>query len=83
MNAWLLAAAVLLAAIVPCGIVAARGTPIERLVGLEMAGILTTTAFIALAEGFGRSVYADAAVVFTLVNFVATLSYVRMLERSV
>ena len=83
MTIWLAAAAVLLAALVACGAIAARGSEMERLLGFELAGPVGAMALLALAEGFGRSIYVDVALVFVVVNFVATLAYIRLFERSV
>jgi multicomponent Na+:H+ antiporter subunit F len=83
MSVWLGATAVLLVALIPCGLISARGSPIERLLGFELAGPIGSMALVAMAEGFGRSVYMDVALVFTVVNFVATLAYVRLFEGSV
>jgi multicomponent Na+:H+ antiporter subunit F len=82
-SVWLAAAAALLIALIPCGFVAGRGSPMERLLGFELAGPIGSTALVAMAEGFGRSVYMDVALVFTVVNFVATLAYVRLFEGAV
>jgi multicomponent Na+:H+ antiporter subunit F len=83
MTIWLAAAAILLAALVACGAIAARGSEMERLLGFELAGPVGAMALLALAEGFGRSIYVDVALVFVVVNFVATLAYIRLFERSV
>ena len=83
MTIWLAAAAVLLAALVACGAIAARGSEMERLLGFELAGSVGAMALLALAEGFGRSIYVDVALVFVVVNFVATIAYIRLFERSV
>jgi len=83
MSIWLVAAAILLAALVACAAIAARGSEMERLLGFELAGSVGAMALLALAEGFGRSIYVDVALVFVVVNFVATLAYIRLFERSV
>jgi multicomponent Na+:H+ antiporter subunit F len=80
-TAWLLAGAALLALLVPCALAALRGSPINRLLGLELASATTTLAMVALAEGFGRAIYFDLALVFAVVSFGATLFFVRFVER--
>ena len=57
MTAFLLAAAVLLAGLVPCGFVLLRGSATEALVALELAGTLAVLALLLLSEGFGRPAY--------------------------
>jgi multicomponent Na+:H+ antiporter subunit F len=81
MNEWLWAAAALLALLLPCAVVAMRGTPMERLVGLQMGSILTSLALLALAEGFDRAIYFDLALVFTAMSFLGVLVMLRLLER--
>jgi multicomponent Na+:H+ antiporter subunit F len=81
MNAWLVGAAALLAALVPLGLFAFRSPIGDRLVALELAGVLETLALVLLAEGFDRDIYFDLAVVMAVVSFIGTLAYVRFLER--
>ena len=49
MNEWLIASGVLLLALIPCGIATFRGSPMERLLGLEMAGVIETMFLITFA----------------------------------
>ena len=44
MNAWLIGATVLVLGLVPCAVVMVRGSVVEALVGLQMAGVLQTIA---------------------------------------
>jgi len=53
-NAYLVAATVLIAAIAPCLAVCLRGSVMEAIAALELCGTLTTLALICLAEGFHR-----------------------------
>jgi multicomponent Na+:H+ antiporter subunit F len=80
-NAWLLAATALVLAMVPCGIVCFRGTPIDRMVGLEMAGILTSLILLLLAQGFGNPNFYDLGLTMSLLAFGGGLVFVRFLER--
>ncbi len=81
MNAWLLAAAVLLFALVPCGIIAFRKRPIDRLIGLEMAGLIETLLLVLLAQGFHRIPFYDLALALALLAFGGGLVFARFLER--
>jgi multisubunit Na+/H+ antiporter MnhF subunit len=81
MNVWLLGSAVLLFALVPCGIAAFRGDVMERLVGLEMAGMIDTLLLIMLAEGTQRVNFYDLALALALLAFGGGLVFVRFLER--
>jgi multicomponent Na+:H+ antiporter subunit F len=80
-NAWLIAATVLLLGLVPCAIVMVRGSIVEALVGLQMAGILEVVTLLLLAEGFHRAPFFDLALVLALLTLAGTLVFARMLER--
>lgn len=81
MNEWLLAAAILLFGLVPCAVVMLRGSVIEALVGLQMAGVLQTVVLLLLAEGFHRPPFFDLALVLALLTLAGGLVFARMLER--
>ena len=50
MNEWSVAALALLAGLVPCGVVCLRGSPVDRLIGLELAGTVDTLVLLVLAQ---------------------------------
>jgi len=81
MNAWLIAATGLLAGLVPCAVVMARGSIVEALVGLQMAGVVETVVLLLLAEGFHRPPFFDLALVLALLALAGGLVFARMLER--
>lgn len=81
MNEWLILAVVLLLAVVPCGIVTVRGTPMEALVALELAGTLVTLALLVLAEGFHRQPFVDLAIIQAVLSFAGSVTFARFLER--
>ena len=81
MNAWVMAATALVFALIPCGIVCFKGTAIERMVGLEMAGILDCLILLLLAQGFNNPNFYDLAVALALLAFGGSLVFVRFLER--
>jgi multisubunit Na+/H+ antiporter MnhF subunit len=78
-NAWLIAATVLLAGLLPCGWVLARGGEMDAVVALELASTLVTVVLLLLAEGFHRSSYFTVPVVLAALSFVGTLIFVRFL----
>jgi multicomponent Na+:H+ antiporter subunit F len=80
-NPWLIAATVLLLGLIPCGIVCFTGAPMERLVGLEMAGALNTLLLVLLAQGFDQPPFYDLALVLALLSFGGGLVFARFLER--
>jgi multisubunit Na+/H+ antiporter MnhF subunit len=80
-NAWLIATTVLLLGLVPCLVVMVRGSIVEALVGLQMAGVLETVVLLLLAEGFHRAPFFDLALVLALLALAGGLVFARMLER--
>ncbi len=81
MNLWLAAAAALLGCLVPVGVVCLRGDAIDRIVGLELAGVVVTMTLVVLAEGFGRASFFDLPLTLALLSFAGTLVFTRFLER--
>lgn len=81
MNIWLWAAAALLVCIIPCGIVCVRGKMMERFSGLQGAQILSVLVILTMAEGYGRVIYFDLALVMAVLSLAAALVFVRFLER--
>lgn len=81
MNVWLLAATALLVSLIPCGILCLRGDTMDRLIGLETAGIIDTLILLVLAEGFHRVAFYDLALALALLSFAGGLVFVRFLER--
>jgi multisubunit Na+/H+ antiporter MnhF subunit len=79
-NAWLLAALVLLPlGLGPCLWVSCRGPAAQRLAGANLAAVLTTVLFLLLAQGFGRSSYVDLALVLAVLAPAGTLVFARLL----
>jgi multicomponent Na+:H+ antiporter subunit F len=80
-NEWLVASLALLAGLIPCGFAVLRGGPVERLVALELAGTVETLVLLLLAQGYGRTTYADVALTLALLSFAGGLVFARFLER--
>jgi multisubunit Na+/H+ antiporter MnhF subunit len=80
-SAWLLAAIALLLGFIPCGYVVVRSGRMDRLVALQLAGILAELVLVLLAETDGRSSYYDIALMLALLTFPATLAFTHTLER--
>jgi multicomponent Na+:H+ antiporter subunit F len=81
MSVWLAGAAVLVALLVPLAAVAALAAPDDGLVALELASTLTTVALLLMAEGMGRQILGDLALVLAVGSFVGALAYAVLLER--
>ena len=78
---WMIASAVLLVCVVPCSIAVFRGTPMERLLGLEMAGIVETMFLVTFAIGINRPNFLDLALAIALLCFGGSMVFIRFLER--
>ncbi len=81
MNEWLIAAFVLLLSLVPCGIVCLRGDPMDRLVALELAGVIDALAFLLIAQGLHQDSFFDLGLTMALLSFAGGLVYARFMER--
>ena len=81
MNAWMLAATVMLFALVPCGIISFKGSPMDRVVGLELTGIVASMLLLMLAEGMGNPNFYDVGLAMALLAFGGGMVFVRFMER--
>jgi multisubunit Na+/H+ antiporter MnhF subunit len=80
MSAWLLGSIVLLlGGLVPAGWMAARGTPVDRLIGLEMGGTVTALELMLFSQAENESQYLIVPLVLALLSFAGTMVYVRLL----
>ena len=79
MNVWFVGATVLLLALVPVGYVLVRGSIVEALVALELAGTVVTLVLLLIGEGFKRNSYYTLPLVLAFTNVVAVLIFVRFL----
>jgi multisubunit Na+/H+ antiporter MnhF subunit len=78
-NVWLLGATVLLAALLPCGVVLLRAPIVDALVALELVTTLATVVLLLLAEGYHRSSYFGVPIVLAFLNVVGALIFLRFL----
>lgn len=80
MNAWLLAACVLLpAGMGPCLWRACRGEPAQRLTGITLGGTVASVVFLLTARGVHRTSYVDLALVLAVLSPAGTLVFCRCL----
>lgn len=83
MNAWLVAAAVLPLAFIPCAIVALLyPNPIDRLVALEMATVVLVIELVFVAQGTSRVPFYDLPLALALLSFGSGLAFAHFLARS-
>jgi multisubunit Na+/H+ antiporter MnhF subunit len=79
-NAWLLAACVLLpAGVGPCLWRACLGEPAQRLIGMALAGTMATAVFLLAARGLDRTAYVDLALTAAVLSPAGTLVFARCL----
>ena len=81
MSGYLLCALVLLLALVPAGLVAARGGAVERLVGLELVSGVGVVFMLVLAQVSHQSYFLSVPLVLVPMSFAGTLVFTRLLGR--
>jgi multisubunit Na+/H+ antiporter MnhF subunit len=80
-NPLLVAAAAMLLAAVPCGIVLVRGKIMAALVAYEVISAVVVMVLVLVGQGFGRSGEFELPVLLALLLFGSGLVFVRSLER--
>jgi multicomponent Na+:H+ antiporter subunit F len=81
MNAFLIAATVLVAALAPLLLVASLRRPVDGLVAIELAGAVTTLALLCLSVGLGDSILFTVAVIAAVASWIGGLVFARFLGR--
>lgn len=81
MNAFLIAATVLIAALAPLLVAASLRRPIDGLVALEAAGAVATLALLCLSVGLGESILFTVAVIAAVACWIGGLVFARFLGR--
>jgi multicomponent Na+:H+ antiporter subunit F len=81
MSLWELCAALLVAALVPCGAVCLLAGAASALAALEVAGTVGTTVLLILSQAFNRQPFVDLAVVSALLTIVGSLAFARLMEQ--
>jgi multisubunit Na+/H+ antiporter MnhF subunit len=80
-NAFVIAAIAMLAAVIPCAIVIVRGKVMEAVVAYEAIGSVVIIVLVLLAQGFGRSGEFELPVLLAMLILGGGLVFVRFLER--
>jgi multisubunit Na+/H+ antiporter MnhF subunit len=81
MTAFVIAAVVMLASLVPAGVTLVRGELADAVVGFEFISTVAVLVFALLAEGFGRPGLFEFPVLLAVLLFGGGLVFVRGLER--
>jgi len=80
-NVFIIAAIAMLAGVIPCGIVACRGTLMDAVVAYEALSAIVIMVLALLAEGFKRPGEFEFPVILAVLMFGSGLVFVRFLER--
>jgi multisubunit Na+/H+ antiporter MnhF subunit len=80
-NGFVVAAIAMLIGMIPCGIVALRGTAMEALAGYEAISSIVVMVLVLLAEGFSRFGELELPIVLAVLLFGSGLVFARALER--
>ena len=81
MTSFVIAAIAMLAALVPAGLLMARGTLAEAVIGFQFLTSVAVMVFALLAEGFRRPALFEFPVLLAVLLLVSGLVFVRALER--
>ncbi len=81
MSAFIIAAIAMLVALIPAGIVMARGELADAVVGYEFITTVMVLVLALIVEGFGRSGLFELPVLLALLLYGSGLVFVRALER--
>jgi multisubunit Na+/H+ antiporter MnhF subunit len=81
MTAFVIAAIAMLIALVPAGLIMARGTLADAVVGYEFITTVVVLILALLAEGFARPGLFELPVLLAVLLFGSGLVFVRALER--
>jgi multisubunit Na+/H+ antiporter MnhF subunit len=80
-NAFLVAATILIAAIAPLLLATSLRRPIDGLVALEAVGAVATLALVCLSVGLGQSILFTVAVIAAVAFWIGGLVFARFLGR--
>lgn len=81
MNAFLVAAAVLIAALAPLLAMASFRRPIDGLVALEAAGAIATLVLLCLSVGLGQPTFFTVPIIAAVASWIGCLVFARFLGR--
>lgn len=83
MSEWEVAAAVLIAAMLPCIAICVLAGAAHALAALEVASTLGTTTLMILSEAFRRQPFIDLAIVLALLSLIGALAFARLMEQDI
>jgi multisubunit Na+/H+ antiporter MnhF subunit len=80
-NAFLVAATVLIAALGPLLVVASLRSPLDGLVALEAAGAILTLILLCLSVGLGQPAFFTVPIIAAVASWIGCLVFARFLGR--
>jgi multisubunit Na+/H+ antiporter MnhF subunit len=80
-NAFLIAATLLIAALAPLLVVAAVRRPIDGLVALEAVGAIATLVLLCLSVGLGQPTFFTVPIIAAVTSWIGCLVFARFLGR--
>jgi multisubunit Na+/H+ antiporter MnhF subunit len=80
-SGYLVCCLVLLVTMAPALLIASRGGPVERLVGLELVSAVTIVLLLVLAQAQHQSYYLSVPLVLAPLSVAGTLVFTRLLGR--
>jgi multisubunit Na+/H+ antiporter MnhF subunit len=80
-SAFVIAAIAMLVALVPAGVIMARGTLADAVVGYEFITTVIVLVLALIVEGFARSALFELPVLLAVLMYGSGLVFVRALER--
>jgi multisubunit Na+/H+ antiporter MnhF subunit len=81
-NAWLVAAFVIVVALLPLGLAVLRRPAVEGLAALQVGGTGTAVALVLLAMGLHRQLFVDLGLVAGVTGFAGTMAFAAVLGRA-
>ena len=81
MNVWYAAAAPILLCLIPCVIVAVRGTTVDALIALEVATAVTVVVLLLAEQGMQRQTFFDVSLALAVLALPSTLLFARFYRR--
>lgn len=81
MNPWFLGAIALVVGLAICGLVILRTPLMDRLVALNLSGVLMILIFVLLAQGSGQAMLYDMALTLAVLALPGILVFAHFLER--
>lgn len=80
MNMWLIAGFFLLLGLLPCAFVILSAPVLDRLIALQMAGLVSTFALMVFSQGFGQPSFFDLSLATALLSIPGCLVFCHFLE---